>query len=322
LEISRPEAVVGQTVTIDRADFTWTPGRRLGQGRLELSVKSSQGGRQLVQLPPGAELQQVKINGQDRPIRLGPDGALALPLQPGSLRFEATWQQEHAPRWVDRVPRVDLGGPAVNTTVRVQAPQGRVVLALFGPRRGPVPLFWVYLALVALAAPLLGRLTQVPLRARDWALLGMGLTQVPVVLPLLLVGTLVALGRRQAAPPERWWVFNLAQLGLVALLAASALSLYAAIHAGLLLQPDLQVSGNGSTDQDLAWFEDRTSGVLATPTVLSAPLWTYRVGMLLWSLWLAASLVRWAPWVVAALRAGGGWRSPERAAAPPSPAAP
>jgi len=36
--------------------------------------------------------------------------------------------------------------------------------------------------------------------------------------------------------------------------------------------------------------------------------------MLLWSLWLAASLVRWLPWAWRCFVTAGGWRMPVRKA--------
>jgi hypothetical protein len=41
---------------------------------------------------------------------------------------------------------------------------------------------------------------------------------------------------------------------------ASAVLLYGAIQQGLLFRPDMQVSGNGSTDTLLRWYADRVSG--------------------------------------------------------------
>jgi len=84
--------------------------------------------------------------------------------------------------------------------------------------------------------------------------------------------------------------------------------LYAAIHRGLLFPPDMQVAGNGSSDARLAWYADRVDGALPTVGVLSLPLWIYRVAMLLWALWLAASLVRAVGWGWRAFGEGGLWK--------------
>jgi hypothetical protein len=84
--------------------------------------------------------------------------------------------------------------------------------------------------------------------------------------------------------------------------------LYVAIHQGLLFRPDMQIEGGGSSDALLRWYADRVTGDAPAAGVLSLPMWLYRVGMLLWALWLAASLVRGAGPAWRAFSEGGPWR--------------
>jgi hypothetical protein len=103
--------------------------------------------------------------------------------------------------------------------------------------------------------------------------------------------------------------------------------LYSAIEHGLLFRPDMQVAGNGSSDTLLAWYSDRVSGELPQAGVVSLPLWVYRVAMLLWALWLAASLVRGFGPAWRAFSEGGLWRPlalrrPTRETAPAAPTEP
>ena len=72
----------------------------------------------------------------------------------------------------------------------------------------------------------------------------------------------------------------------------------------------MQITGGGSYGAHLNWRLDRTPGELPTPTIISLPLWTFRVAMLLWALWLAARMVAWAPWVWSCWTEGGMWRGP------------
>ncbi|MFH1467501.1 MAG: hypothetical protein ABIO70_24160 [Pseudomonadota bacterium] len=294
IAVSRPEAVPGQTVTIDQARLDWTPGRRLGEGSLGLVLRTSQGGQQAITLPAGARLQQVLIDGTERPLQLR-DHKVWLPLRPGAQAVRLTWQQEQKPGLISRVPAVDLGSPAVNVGVVMHAPQERCVLGVIGPAWGPVPLFWTYVLVVLVAAPLLARLPWTTLRAWQWALLGLGMTQVPIICPALVVGWFVLVGFRARRAPKSWWAFDLTQLGLVLATMIALGCLYAAIHAGLLLQPEMQIQGNGSSDTELMWFADRVAGALPTPAVISIPMGAWRVTMLLWALWAAASLLSWLP---------------------------
>jgi hypothetical protein len=80
------------------------------------------------------------------------------------------------------------------------------------------------------------------------------------------------------------------------------------VETGLLLRPDMQVEGNGSTETLLRFYVDRVESLTPAARVVSLPLWLYRVAMLVWSLWLAASLVRWLAWAWRAFTQGGAWK--------------
>jgi hypothetical protein len=60
--------------------------------------------------------------------------------------------------------------------------------------------------------------------------------------------------------------------------------------------PDMQVTGNGSYAHKLHWYQDSISSQLPQTTVVSLPMWSYQVLMLLWSVWLSMSLFRWLKW--------------------------
>jgi hypothetical protein len=109
------------------------------------------------------------------------------------------------------------------------------------------------------------------------------------------------------------------QLGLVALTLLTLGLLFRAVAAGLLGQPEMQIAGNGSWAHSLHWYQDRFDKALPQAWVISAPLWLYRLLMLLWALWLANALLRWLRWGWEQFNAGGLWRQPEPKASPATP---
>jgi hypothetical protein len=254
---------------------------------------------------------------------------LALSLGPGAHAIMLQWQEARGMDSVLRVPQVGLGRGAANASVRVELPAERWLLWASGPAWGPAILFWGYLLVALGAALLLSRIGLSPLRAHQWMLLALGLTQLPAAGALCVAGWFFALAYRSRSGEQPRWLHNLGQVLLVCFTFAALSCLYVAVHAGLLLQPDMQVAGAGSYGSGLRWYVDRIDAALPTPLVISAPLWAWRLCMLAWSLWLAASLVRWLPWAFGCFKHGGLWKSappkpprPPRASPPPSAAAP
>ncbi len=100
---------------------------------------------------------------------------------------------------------------------------------------------------------------------------------------------------------------------LLALWTVVALALLVwAVQQGLLGLPDMQIRGNGSSGHLLRWYHDRNSKEIPTAWMLSVPLYTYRLAMLAWALWLARALVAWLRWGWQCYAAGELWRPVRR----------
>jgi hypothetical protein len=269
-------------------------------------------------VPADVEVQSLTVDGANRPAR-AENGQVRLTVPAGRHAVVLTWQQPRGMGLLYRVPTVTLGKPAVNVSVVMNVPDNRWLLLVHGPSWGPSILFWGYLLVVVAAAWALSRIPGSPLAAREWVLLGLGLSQVDAVVALVVAGFLLALAWRCRRPPARDVVFDLLQLVLAGWALATLACLYGTVHQGLLVTPDMQVAGNGSTLSMLRWYTDRIDGTTPSAGVLSLPLWLYRGAMLAWALWLAASLVRWTGWAWRCFNEGGLWRPLliRRPAAPP-----
>lgn len=309
LSLTRPTPAEGATSTLDQARLELTSGRRLMEASLQLSLRSSQGGEHAVTLPPGADLRSFTIDGRDHPAQ--PDGdRLVFAIEPGAHEVRAEWSQEAAGGLAATAPAVGVGLPPANTLVEWTLPDHRWVLWAWGPRWGPVVTVWQYLLVVLLAAFLLARFAPTPLSFLDWALLGLGLTQIPPALTVVLVLWLVGLSLRGRGRPARWWMHDFAQLALVGATLVALGVLYGAIYQGLVADPDLGVDGAGSYRSTLRWYTDAAGADLPEPGVLWLPIWCWRVAMLLWALWLASRLLKWLRWGWDQLSEGGLWTMP------------
>lgn len=296
LTFSRPTAVPGQLLTLERVDLRVTLGRRASENELRLALRSSQGGIHPIRLPAGAEPTRFQVNRQDLPLPK-PGAALEVPLIPGQESVLIQWRapQEPGLRIMPGLP--ELGSPAVNLNLSLRVPADRWVLFTGGPPIGPVVLFWgVLLVLTGLSVGL-ARLRLTPLRTHDWLLLGIGLSLAEVWVLVLVTGWLLALGLRRRLPPDTpRRRFNLVQVALVLLTLAAGLGLIGAVSQGLLGAPEMQIMGNGSGRGLLNWYQDRTAGPLPTVWVIAVPMWVYRALMLAWALWLALRLLDWLRW--------------------------
>lgn len=313
LTVTRPQGVPGQTLTIDSASLQLQPGLRAVDAHLILALRSSRGGHHVLQIPEGALLQDVTINGARQTI--GQEGRqVRLPVEPGSQTIDLSWREPHDLWQRYATPVIDLGAPAVNASVTVDFPQSRWILLLGGPRLGPAVLFWSYVLMLLIVAAVLSRPRWSPLRGHQWFLLGIGLSPLPVPMAMIVIGWFLALAwRRDHTAVSALW-FDLRQLVLAGWTLAACVTLTEAIHQGLLGQPDMQIEGNGSYGSHLVWYQDRVDnidglgGLLPRPWVLSISMWWYRGLMLAWALWLAWSLIRWLPWAWHSFSAGGLWR--------------
>jgi len=317
VRFQRPGGVKGQSLTLDEVRLDVTPGIRLETATLTIKTRAAREDTLALTLPAGAELQEVKVGGQARPIRQE-GGRVSLTIPGGAQTVELRWHRGQGIAVFYRGPQVGLSAPAVNAQVNVVLPTDRWLLLARGPAWGPAVLFWGYLLVALLVAWLLGRIPDSPLTTGQWALLALGLSQIPTIGAFLVAGFFFALAWRRKSPLAPALAFDAFQLVLVVWAVVAIVFLYMAIETGLLLRPDMQVAGNGSSATLLRWYLDRVADRTPAVTVVSLPLWVYRVAMLAWSAWLAVRLVTWIAWAWRSFSQGGVWR-PFRA---PTPAAP
>ena len=324
LTLTQPAAVAGGTLAFDQVSSRSTIGERATETTLQLQARSTRGGEHALGLRAGAELLQASRDGERLPLAVR-NGTLSLPLLPGSHRYELRLRESGGATLRTRSPAVALHAPAANLDTFLQLPQDRWVLWTWGPGAGPAVLYWAQLVVLLIAAWLLSRYAPTPLRFRHWLLLGLGFSAFAWSAFAVVVAWLILLGLRARAVVTSWraGLFDLVQVALAVLTAIALAVLVAAVPGGLLGQPDMHVAGMGSTALQLHWFADRSTDALPQVGVFSLPLWTYKLAMLAWALWLANALIGWLRWGFEAWSRGGYWRldKPLPGAPPPLPAA-
>ncbi len=297
LAVSRPEAIAGATVTVRKGTHAVALGKRQRTSELELSLLCSLGEDFLIDLPPEAEITSLKQDGKAIPVRK--DGSkLIVPLHPGEQPVAVAWRSNIPLGFRASAGEVRLPVGSANIATSISVPDNRWVLWTHGPLRGPAVRFWVILACSLIAALILGRIKSSPLHSVEWMLLAIGLTQIPLPPALLVVGWLFLLAwrGRESFVSLPAWAYNLLQVAIVALTAISLGIFVAVVAEGLLGNPEMFIAGNGSTRTALRWYQARCEMLLPDPGCISVSIWWYRLLMLIWALWLAASLIRWLRW--------------------------
>ena len=306
-KITRPEAVAGQTLTIESSRLSVKPGKRARQAQLEINLNSSQGTQHTLVLPEPAILETVIIDGASQPIRQK-GHSVTLPIHPGKQKIELRWQEAVPLSTVIKTPAVDLGSDSVNSTLSLSLGQDRWVLWTAGPAFGPAVLIWGLLVVIVLIAMALTKVPVTPLKGWQWFLLLIGLSQLPVASAFVVIAWLILLGIRRKKQPEKAAYFNALQLLIGALTVISLMLLFLAVEQGLLGSPEMQITGNQSSAYQLNWYQDRSPERLPEAMAVSVPLMVYRLLMLGWSLWLAASLLDWLKWGWNCFSVHGVWK--------------
>ncbi|MEP6672423.1 MAG: hypothetical protein ABJF10_24880 [Chthoniobacter sp.] len=324
LAISRPEAMAGVTVTVNRAAHELTLGKRQRTSQLDLALRCSLGEDFLVDLPADAEVTSLTHDGAAIPVRKEAS-KLIIPVHPGEQKIAIGWKRNVPLSVRVATDEVRLPVESANIQSTITVPEDRWVLWASGPQRGPAVRFWGILICSLLAALPLGRMARSPLASAEWMLLVIGLTQVPLPAALAVVGWLFFIAWRGSDSFQQQLgrvSYNFLQIVLILLTAAALGILLTAVGEGLLGRPEMFITGNDSTQTALRWFQARSDGLLPHCECVSISIWWYRFFMLVWALWLAMALIRWLQLAWKNFGSGGYFRrKPKAQAVPPAAAA-
>ncbi len=308
VNITRPGGIKGQTHTIESSKLSLSPGKRIRNAELNLNIRSSRGGRHTIKIPDNAKLESVSINGKSQPVRQDKN-SVALPLTPGEQDIKLIWRESKDIESILKTSLIDLGMKSVDSFITVKMPRDRWILFCGGPYVGPAVLFWGVVFVIILLSFVLGRLSITPLRFHHWALLSLGLTQGSLLIAVPVVCWFIVLGcRKQVAEKLSNFTFNLFQLVIIVLSIAAFGFLLFGIRQGLLGSPDMQISGNGSGNYQLNWYQDISGEILPQAWIFSLPLTVYRIAILCWALWISFAFVKWLRWAWECYSANGLWR--------------
>ncbi|MCH9741001.1 MAG: hypothetical protein K0U38_09215 [Epsilonproteobacteria bacterium] len=307
LSLEKAKAVKGESLTIESSKVKLLQSARYRDVTLDLSLKSSQAGQYVINLNSATELKPTLIDGKTHYLKIS-DGKVSIPLQAKAQKVKLSWREEMGTELQYNFSNIDLNRASTNNTVQLTLPYNRWILWTGGPILGPAVLLWGVLLAVLLFAMILGRIKGSPLKTRDWLLLGVGVSTTSVMIMLPIIIWIFALRFREyRGDTLMGWKRNITQIGLVILTLITISTIIGAVSVGLLGNPEMMITGNQSYGNFLNWYSDRIAGSIPEPTVLSVSIWYYRALMLIWSIWIALSLIKWLKWAWKVFSQGDMW---------------
>ncbi|CAA6808354.1 MAG: Unknown protein [uncultured Sulfurovum sp.] len=307
LTLEKAKAVKGESLTIESSKVKLSQSARYRDVTLDLSLKSSQAGQYVISLNSATKLKPTVIDGRTHYLKIS-EGKVSIPLQAKAQKVKLSWREEMPTNVQYDFSNIDLGKTSTNNSIELTLAQNRWILWTNGPLLGPAILLWGVLLAVLLFAVVLGRIKGSPLKTRDWLLLGVGVSTSSVMIMLPIIVWIFTLRYREIKGDALiGWKRNFTQIGLVFLTLIAIGTIIGAVSGGLLGNPEMMITGNNSYDNHLNWYSDRISGIVPEPTVVSVSIWYYRALMLLWSIWIAFSLIKWLKWAWAVFSQGDMW---------------
>jgi hypothetical protein len=307
IDVRRPQATLGSYVTVDEATLHHKPGNHNSLSKLNLTIRSNQGGQYTFKLPEGTKLSTLEIDNNEQLIS-ATNGVLKLPLHPGSQKIALHWKQDEGLHLITKTPDFVLENGSSNQNIIMEIPYNRWVLWLGGPQVGPSVLLWGMLLVMGFVAYGLGRTKLTPLKPYEWVLLSLGICTLNMWTFVLVAVWLLALSQRgKLNSITAIWKFKFLQLSLFALSTTALIALVTTLPDGLLSSPDMHIVGRNTYNSSFYWYQDYSDPKFPTAWVISLPLWSYKLAILLWSLWLAASLMKWLRWGWQQLSVHGLW---------------
>jgi hypothetical protein len=305
---TRPKAVKGDVLAIDRVKYEVEQGTRTSKLNLSFDYRSTRGGEHIIDLPENYQLKEIKTD--NKLINLQSEqGKLAIPILPGKHNIRILMRANIADQLVLTAPIINLNAPISNITSAINLTRQRWVLWTDGPVLGPAVLYWGELLAFILLALLVARVPFSPLTTISWIALGFGLSLNNwgiLMLVAVWFASLTASTYRPKTLSRNG--FNFSQLLLYGLSIMTVLSLLAVIPNSLLSSPDMGITGNHSYGNYLQWFADKSDGLLPEISVISIPILFYKGLMLAWVIWLSFSGLNWMKWAWKKLGSQGYWQ--------------
>lgn len=289
-------AAKGPLVTILSADLTQNADPRDPSAKLVFQLMASQGTDVQVRLPDNVQLEAIFRDGTEQIANQLPDGRWNIPVNADSRLVSIAWRATGEAGLLRRIQRVVLSGGGANFSTTLQIAPQYFVLLSGGQGDGVRCLWWHFLPLFVGFAWMIRKWSgkQVSFFQAGMIIIpistihGLGTSTWLLGVPLL-AGLLVW---RHRIDSSNWTTArrrNIQALIVVTTLIA-AVSVIWLILSPLVGSPDFMAT---ASSLPWKWVLDRSSGSLPSAWVVSLPIWSWKIAMGMWLVWLVRFSLPW-----------------------------
>ncbi len=307
MQISRPQAVAGDVLSIDSINHVYTVGKRTTKAETKIIYRATQGGHFEVNLDPAALVKKVTFDGVESNL-INEDGVVAVSFLPGQHNVSIEWHLNQELSAWHRTPSINLNNHYSNLNQTIKVPRDRWLLWGGSEGVGPAFLYWGELLVFAVLAFFLARIRYSPLKVWQWLVLGCAFGTFSWLAFSVVASWLFFVGwKQQFTGFESRAKSILLQWFSLFFTAATIGVLVATVAYGLLSYPDMGVAGQNASSSRLYWYLDSGQNLLPNITLLSVHLWWYKLLILLWSIWVSFAVLNWLKQLLMSLNREDWW---------------
>ncbi len=317
ISLKKLKAAPGRSFTIDSVRADYFLKEAYNEYIIKLKIRTSKGRQFEITQPENTILKQIKINNKKLSVTENIK-KIKIPLLPGvnsveilfneSKIWDDSWITKYILPGKKQIPQINFNSELSNIDIFIHMPKNIWVLFTNGPKLGPGVLFWSYIVIIFFISIILSKNKNSPLKAYQWMLLLTGTAALSVICAVFAALWFLAVNMKKQKPAETPLVYNFIQIVLIVCGFFVLTIFYHAVSSGLTGIPEMHVAGNGSYSMLLCWTADRAKNMIPAASVTTYPALTYRIFVLIWSLWLVKSTVKWIRWAADILKKDGGWR--------------
>lgn len=219
---------------------------------------------------------------------------VSLMLKPGINNVVINFTYTPEDSFIFKAPEFDFNTQVMNASLKVQDGKNWV-LYTGGADIKPSVLLWSVLVTLFIFSFIVFKSGSIGLSFISTALLLFGISQVGIDFVIFSLLWFFMIKFRMSNTMEdfkTYFRFNAFQFFFALLTVFVISGMISVVAKGLLLTPESFIAGYQSSFTSLYWYS-QDYATQQTPWLLTAPIWVYRVLMMVWAVWLAFNMLNW-----------------------------